>query len=49
MNQAGVLLHEELLERIRAEVGKQGLSEFMREAAERELARRERAARRKPD
>ncbi len=39
VKQAAVWLHEDLLERIRAVAGKQGFSEFMREAAERELKR----------
>ena len=46
VKQAGVWLHEELLERIRDRVGKQGFSAFMREAAERELKLRDKL---KPD
>lgn len=48
VKQAAVWLHEDLLTRIRAVAGKQGFSEFMREAAEAELARRERTTP-KPD
>ena len=49
VKQAAVWLHEELLRRIKEAAGKQGFSEFMREAAEAELKRRERKAKAGPD
>lgn len=42
VKQAAVWLHEDLLQRIKDAAGKQGFSEFMREAALAELKRRER-------
>lgn len=44
VKQTAVWLHQEMIDRITALVGKQGMSAFMREAAEAELRKREKSA-----